>query len=78
MSFPNLRPPPSDEVYVPRVFGFKLHASACTSKESEAPAAGANGPTTNNLQRSAQAKRKDDGEDNYRNNKNAIQRMSPG
>lgn len=37
MTYPALRPPRPTETYVPRVFGFKLHASAM---ERETPAAG--------------------------------------
>lgn len=76
MTYPNIRPPPADETYVPRIFGFKLHSSTGAVPASDAPAA--NGPVPTTYQRTSQGKRKDEGEDGHHNGKNAIQRMSPG
>lgn len=44
MTYPVYRPPKSNEKYVPRVFGFKLHPSAITNGANGGAAAGA-GPS---------------------------------
>jgi len=41
MTYPMFRPAKTSEMYVPRVFGFKLHASVYASRDASGPPRGA-------------------------------------